>query len=60
MAEFLAPRLGTISPWSSKATEIARQCGFAAGHAHRARHGLPPRRRKVGDLAPRCHCCTTA
>ena len=24
------PRLGTISPWSSKATEIARRCGFAA------------------------------
>jgi phosphoribosylformylglycinamidine synthase len=22
--------LGTISPWSSKATEIARQCGFDA------------------------------
>ncbi|MDR2924384.1 MAG: phosphoribosylformylglycinamidine synthase [Azoarcus sp.] len=22
------PRLGTISPWSSKATDIARQCGF--------------------------------
>ncbi|HKU71553.1 MAG TPA: phosphoribosylformylglycinamidine synthase, partial [Burkholderiales bacterium] len=28
---FLAvPRLGTISPWSSKATEIARQCGLEA------------------------------
>jgi phosphoribosylformylglycinamidine synthase len=26
----VTPRLGTISPWSSKATEIARQCGFAA------------------------------
>ncbi|MBI3140394.1 MAG: phosphoribosylformylglycinamidine synthase [Rhodocyclales bacterium] len=24
------PRLGTISPWSSKATEIAQQCGFVA------------------------------
>src|SRR5882762_1765221 len=24
------PRLGTISPWSSKATEIARRCGLAA------------------------------
>ncbi len=24
------PRHGTNSPWSSKATEIARQCGFAA------------------------------
>lgn len=25
----VVPRLGTISPWSSKATDIARQCGFA-------------------------------
>ncbi|MFA7270241.1 MAG: phosphoribosylformylglycinamidine synthase [Sterolibacterium sp.] len=25
----VTPRLGTISPWSTKATEIARQCGFA-------------------------------
>ncbi|MEW5981784.1 MAG: phosphoribosylformylglycinamidine synthase [Acidobacteriota bacterium] len=24
----VAPRLGTISPWSSKATDIARQCGL--------------------------------
>jgi phosphoribosylformylglycinamidine synthase len=24
------PRLGTISPWSSKATDIARRCGLAA------------------------------
>ncbi|MFY9327748.1 MAG: phosphoribosylformylglycinamidine synthase [Georgfuchsia sp.] len=26
----VTPRLGTISPWSSKATDIARQCGFTA------------------------------
>ncbi|PKO83229.1 MAG: phosphoribosylformylglycinamidine synthase [Betaproteobacteria bacterium HGW-Betaproteobacteria-11] len=26
----VTPRLGTISPWSSKATEIARNCGFTA------------------------------
>ena len=24
----VTPRLGTISPWSSKATDIARQCGL--------------------------------
>jgi phosphoribosylformylglycinamidine synthase len=24
------PRIGTISPWSSKATDIARQCGLSA------------------------------
>ncbi len=27
-AVFVTPRLGTISPWSSKATDIVRQCGF--------------------------------
>ncbi len=26
----VVPRLGTISPWSSKATDIAHQCGFEA------------------------------
>ncbi|MCC7412272.1 MAG: phosphoribosylformylglycinamidine synthase [Gammaproteobacteria bacterium] len=26
----VAPRAGTISPWSSKATDIARNCGLAA------------------------------
>ncbi|HWU83922.1 MAG TPA: phosphoribosylformylglycinamidine synthase, partial [Rhodocyclaceae bacterium] len=26
----VTPRLGTISPWASKATDIARQCGFSA------------------------------
>ena len=26
----VVPRLGTISPWSSKATDIARQCGLPA------------------------------
>jgi phosphoribosylformylglycinamidine synthase len=26
----VVPRLGTISPWSSKATDIARNCGLAA------------------------------
>jgi len=28
-AYFVVPRLGTISPWSSKATDIAHNCGFA-------------------------------
>lgn len=27
---WVTPRLGTISPWSSKATDIVRQCGFSA------------------------------
>ncbi|MFN6961720.1 MAG: hypothetical protein ACK4N6_05705, partial [Rhodocyclaceae bacterium] len=26
----VTPRLGTISPWSSKATDIAHNCGFDA------------------------------
>src|SRR5215813_1663312 len=26
----VVPRLGTISPWASKATDIARQCGLMA------------------------------
>ena len=25
----VSPRLGTVSPWASKATDIARNCGFA-------------------------------
>ena len=28
-ARLVVPRLGTISPWSSKATDIAHNCGFA-------------------------------
>jgi phosphoribosylformylglycinamidine synthase len=28
-AVIVVPRLGTISPWSSKATDIARQCGLS-------------------------------
>ena len=31
-AFLVVPRLGTISPWSSKATDIARNCGLAAVH----------------------------
>ena len=29
-AIYTAPRLGTMSPWSSKATDIVRNCGFTA------------------------------
>jgi phosphoribosylformylglycinamidine synthase len=28
--QLVVPRLGTISPWSTKATDIARQCGLSA------------------------------
>ncbi|MDQ2821475.1 MAG: phosphoribosylformylglycinamidine synthase [Pseudomonadota bacterium] len=35
---FVIPRLGTISPWASKATDIARNCGMA--HIHRIERGV--------------------
>ena len=37
-SRLVVPRLGTISPWSSKATSIARQCGF--GSVSRIEHGI--------------------
>ncbi len=37
--EFIViPRLGTISPWASKATDIARNCGIAG--VHRIERGI--------------------
>jgi phosphoribosylformylglycinamidine synthase len=45
----VTPRLGTISPWSSKATEIARQCGFAA--VTRIERGTAYHVDAKGDLA---------
>jgi phosphoribosylformylglycinamidine synthase len=32
------PRLGTVSPWASKATDIARNCGLYIHRAERALH----------------------
>jgi hypothetical protein len=37
------PRLGTVSPWASKATDIARNCGLAAAPG-RAGHRVPAAR----------------
>jgi phosphoribosylformylglycinamidine synthase len=37
-AFFVVPRLGTISPWASKASDIARNCGLA--HVHRIERGV--------------------
>ena len=31
----VAPRLGTVSPWASKATDIAHNCGFAVRRVER-------------------------
>ncbi|SPT71854.1 Phosphoribosylformylglycinamidine synthase [Anaerobiospirillum thomasii] len=35
---FVIPRVGTISPWASKATDIARNCGL--NHIHRLERGI--------------------
>jgi phosphoribosylformylglycinamidine synthase len=35
---FVIPRVGTISPWASKATDIAHNCGMA--HIHRVERGV--------------------
>ncbi|MFM7331823.1 MAG: phosphoribosylformylglycinamidine synthase [Brachymonas sp.] len=32
------PRLGTVSPWASKATDIARNCGFSLRRVERVMH----------------------
>jgi phosphoribosylformylglycinamidine synthase len=45
---WVVPRLGTVSPWSSKATDIARICGLAA--VRRIERGI--RYTIHGDLAP--------
>ncbi|MFZ9406861.1 MAG: phosphoribosylformylglycinamidine synthase [Burkholderiaceae bacterium] len=51
MVVWVLPRLGTVSPWSSKATDIARVCGLSAvsriergtAYALRFRQGLGSR-----------------
>ncbi|MCW5231455.1 phosphoribosylformylglycinamidine synthase [Verminephrobacter eiseniae] len=35
-AIIVTPRLGTLSPWASKATDIARNCGLAVRHLERS------------------------
>jgi phosphoribosylformylglycinamidine synthase len=55
----VTPRLGTISPWASKATDIAHNCGFAAirrierGIAYRFTGGANSA--QISALAARCH-----
>src|SRR5204862_3322535 len=36
MRVWIVPRLGTVSPWSSKATDIAHICGLALHRMERA------------------------
>ncbi len=58
---WVVPRLGTISPWSSKATDIARSCGLDAvrrcerGVAWSFQAGGPLAAAEVGALAPLVH-----
>ena len=47
------PRPGTISPWSSRATDIARRCGLRS-LADRARHSLYLSRCCLGYGTKRC------
>jgi phosphoribosylformylglycinamidine synthase len=37
LAVFVVPRLGTISPWASKATDIAKNCGLPVHRVERGR-----------------------
>jgi phosphoribosylformylglycinamidine synthase len=57
----VVPRLGTISPWSSKATDIARNCGLTSirrierGIAYYVSCGTPPAEGERARLAPLLH-----
>ena len=54
----VTPRLGTISPWSSKATDIATHCGLdAIRRVSAARSTIS--RRQVTSIRS-CRCCTIA
>ena len=65
----VAPRLGTISPWASKATDIARNCGLVVHRIERVtEYSLALKEPVIGAeraldagerAAPR-RCCTTA
>jgi phosphoribosylformylglycinamidine synthase len=57
----VVPRIGTISPWSSKATDIAQVCGLAAvrrierGIAYTVRAARPLGAERLAQLAPVLH-----
>ena len=59
--QLVVPRPGTISPWSSKATEIARVCGLDAvlrierGILYRLAAAVPPLPERRGRLAALLH-----
>ena len=56
----IAPRPGTISPWSTKATDILRNCGLTS--VVRIERGTEYRILADGPFSPPpcCPCCTTA
>ena len=67
----VTPRLGTVSPWASKATDIAHNCGLALRRIERVteyrlalksgRCSARRRRSTPTELARRRRrCCTTA
>ena len=48
LTALVIPRLGTLSPWSSKATEIVRRCGLAS--VQRVERGIRYRFDHAGDI----------
>ena len=63
------PRLGTVSPWASKATDIAHNCALPVQRVERVTEyrlslaAWPSRREAVdarSNSRPAPHCCTTA
>ena len=57
---YVVPRLGTISPWASKATDIARNCGLAVqrlerGRAYELKLARPLEAADHATLAPLLH-----
>ena len=54
----VVPRLGTISPWSSKATEIARRCGLDA--VLRLERGVEYHVRVTGDMSAEPYASLTS
>jgi phosphoribosylformylglycinamidine synthase len=57
----VVPRIGTISPWSSKATDIAQVCGLKhvrrieRGVAYTVRAARPLGRQRLAQLVPALH-----
>ena len=57
----VVPRLGTISPWSSKASDIARVCGLAAvrrierGVLYRVAQNAPVAAARIAELGAALH-----